>query len=139
MALRIKLIIATVIVAVVGTIVAGGLWYFNYSQSQIKQLAADLSEAQLANKQTRAALSSVQNQLQANQTQVLDLNRRMQETSVATNDLRRLFSEHNLTKLALEKPGLIETRINAASNNTINTINSTTNWLRTDADSSSNN
>lgn len=57
----------------------------------------------------------VKDQRRSDQLKITRLNKSFVKTQSEVNGLRKLLSKHNLSMLALEKPGLLERRINAAT------------------------
>ena len=90
----------------------GAKYYYDSTQAKIEQLVAEkqiLDQAVRTNeatigrlRQDAARQQELNNELQAN----------LREAEAGLDQIRATLSDHDLTRLALRKPGLIETRIN---------------------------
>ena len=103
--------------AVVGAAAFGGYLYVKNITAENKALAQQVGALQSSNVSLQATLDTA---LENEQRQA-DLNGQLQvrlsDAESRLTDLRRLLLEHDLTALALEKPGLIERRVNSATQN----------------------
>jgi hypothetical protein len=93
----------------------GGYWYYNDSQERIGQLRENNALLVDANKANVATLEAKQEEYEAMQAMMNQLDMQLE---AATQDRKRLVGllrKHNLSNLAAKKPGLIEKRINNAS------------------------
>ena len=94
-------------------------WYYESSQKEIKQLVANNATLE-ANVATLEGSIKTQNETivrlettrATDQTRMLELSSQSQEARNEVNRLRNIFSRHNLNRLSLAKPGLIERIIN---------------------------
>lgn len=98
--------------AVVGGSLYGAYAYYKDSQARISQLTANNATLKSANQSNLATIDSMQAtaQLQAALTKDLQVN--LQQAEQYQDKLIGQLRKHDLTKLSLKKPGLIETRIN---------------------------
>ncbi len=98
---------------------AGFYWYYQSSQAEIKQLVAN-NATLTANVATLEGSIKTQNETivrlettrATDQTRMLELSSESQVARDEVNRLRNTFSRHNLNRLSLAKPGLIERIIN---------------------------
>ena len=57
---------------------------------------------------------------------MFELKSYLQDAEAVTDNLRKILNDHDLTRLVLAKPGLIETRINNATQELFDSIESST-------------
>lgn len=99
----------------IGTVVAGLVGYIYYSESKIESLQKTnliLEQANQSNQESIKGLEqNIQNIISLNNT----LRKELDQSEEYRNNLTKTLSDHNLTRLSLEKPGLIEKRINSAT------------------------
>ena len=127
----------TTVYIIIGVLVSAltGVAYFYYTSSQntIRELTATnatltVENANLkeANASLQTTLETVRNSAKVQQQLAADLTARLSQSEVELNNLRTLLIDHDLTMLALQKPALIEKRINDATRNIFSTITSDT-------------
>lgn len=99
----------------IGAVVAGLFGYIYYSESKIESLQKTnviLEQANQSNQESiRGLEKNIQDIISLNETLRKDLD----QSEEYRNNLTKTLSDHNLTILSLEKPGLIEKRINSAT------------------------
>ena len=92
-----------------------GRWYYNDTQTRINQLRENAVRLELAAKTSQETIG----RLQADAAQFEQANNELRSQLVAaeaySDDLAGKLRRHNLTVLTLQKPGLIETRVNNAT------------------------
>ena len=92
-----------------------GRWYYNDTQTRMIQLRENAVRLELAAKTSQETIG----RLQADAAQFEEANTKLRaELSQAeeySDDLASKLRRHNLTVLTLQKPGLIETRVNNAT------------------------
>mgnify|MGYP001332301250 FL=1 len=95
--------------------VAGSAWYIDYQADQITTLKGNQivleTEIQKQNESIERYLEQQKNQ----QVQLDQLESEKRAAMEDVNRLRKTFAKHDLDKLALAKPGLIQNKINKAS------------------------
>jgi len=106
-------------IVAVGT---GAYLYYQKTQATIENLRTQREIAVAANERNIEVLKQVQEE----NTRFIELNNDLQSALDAAteqqNELRRILLDHDLTNLALEKPGLIEKRINDATKNVFDSL-----------------
>jgi Tfp pilus assembly protein PilO len=107
-----------------GSIAGGGWFYYTDTQARIAQLQANNAELKLANAQNLATIDSMENQAEINAELNEELQERLEESEESRNRLIEVFGKHDLTRLALKKPGLIETRVNNGTKKAFDAIES---------------
>lgn len=110
------LMIGTLLVSTVG-----GLWILRQN-SKIETLETKLAVSEASKLETEKALKSVQEQARIQAENLIKLDSELRDAEAYSAELRNLFQEHNLTKLAEEKPKLIEERINSGTRDIFNSI-----------------
>ena len=107
--------------------IAGSAWYIDYQSDQITTLKGNQivleTEIQKQNESIERYLEQQKNQ----QVQLDQLESEKRAAMEDVNRLRKTFAKHDLDKLALAKPGLIENRINKASARVMATLEKITN------------
>lgn len=123
MGLKLSIILAGLLVITV----AGSAWYIDYQADQITTLKGNQivleTEIQKQNESIERYLEQQKNQ----QVQLDQLESEKRAAMEDVNRLRKTFAKHDLDKLALAKPGLIENRINKASARVMATLEKITN------------
>lgn len=112
-----------------GVIVAGGLFLyneFNNLRTQRDALIAAEATLRATQKAQELTIEEILNNQQRLKVINKDLQIGLEKATKENNRLNKLFREHDLTKLATEKPGLIEKRINDATKNIFNELESIT-------------
>ena len=107
--------------------IAGSAWYIDYQADQITTLKGNQivleTEIQKQNESIERYLEQQKNQ----QVQLDQLESEKRAAMEDVNRLRKTFAKHDLDKLALAKPGLIQNRINKASARVMATLEKITN------------
>lgn len=104
----------------------GGAWYYKQSQARIATLQENNAKLEVAAESKQAAINTLQAQAAESAAQVLSLQGELQKAEQYSDELRSTLQKHNLTVLARKKPGLIEKRINDASNKLFDDITTDT-------------
>jgi len=107
--------------------IAGSAWYIDYQSDQITTLKGNQivleTEIQKQNESIERYLEQQKNQ----QVQLDQLESEKRAAMEDVNRLRKTFAKHDLDKLALAKPGLIQNKINKASARVMATLEEITN------------
>lgn len=104
----------------------GGYLYFTYTQNKIEALVAINAEQQKEIETANLMVQGLQDAVMFNEISYSKLQRRTRLAETRENELIRLYQEHDLTKLATEKPGLIEKRINEGTKEVFDNLESIT-------------
>jgi polyhydroxyalkanoate synthesis regulator phasin len=99
-----------------------GYWYYQDSQTRIETLRENNAQLEVAVETSNKTIDNMVEQSELNQERITKLSNSLRNAEQYNSELRRLFQEHNLTLLAEEKPGLIENRINEATNEVFDSI-----------------
>jgi ABC-type transporter Mla subunit MlaD len=113
-------------VLLVSAVLGSGL-YINYLHDQISQLKANAivleTEIQAQNKDIEKLVADAK----ATQNKVNELTKKNQESVREVNRLRQTFANHDMNDLALNKPTLIQNKVNKATLRVKNTLIELTN------------
>ena len=107
----IKIAIVLVVLATGGV----GYMYVQKLQSDLQTARDNVAKMEIAVATAEASIKT----LQEDQAKIAELNRKLssdlQKAEAYGDDLRKKLNRHNLTALALDKPGLLEGRMNDAT------------------------
>lgn len=116
------------LIAVGASAVAGGAYfYYSDTQKRIGRLIAENTETTIRLEQAQASAESEKKRNETLRKESKTLSDMLRETESRLDDLRVTLLEHDLENLAREKPGLIENRINKATKEVFEQIESLTN------------
>lgn len=107
----IKLGLAAAIVAAL----AGGWWYVDHLQSEVKTLQDNNAKLELGIQQQQVLIDQMQRDVTAIQRINQTLTQQSEKQKVEVDALRKRFDEHDLGRLAAAKPALIEAIVNRGS------------------------
>ena len=115
-----------IVVGLIGGVVYGAYAYYHDTQQRIKTLQENNAKLETVAKANELTINS----LQESQEKFATLNNELQtKLNLALNygdDLRKKLHKHDLTRLSIKKPGLIEKRINDGTNKLFDSIESIT-------------
>jgi len=100
----------------------GSIWYINYLQDQIATLKGNQLILETEIKQQNDDLQKLIATAKNTQIQINSLEKEKQESEREVNKLRDTFARHDLDNLALQKPGLIQTRVNKGTKRVKDTL-----------------
>ena len=122
--LRVYMLI--IVVGLIGGVVYGAYAYYNDTQQRIKTLQENNAKLETVAKTNELTINS----LQQTQEQFAELNKDLQiklnQAESYGDNLRKKLHKHNLTRLSIKKPGLIEKRINDGTKKLFDNIESVT-------------
>ena len=104
----------------------GGYWYYTSTQATILELNTNNALLSSANATQMVVINDLQEEKEADHEAYLELDGRLKASVTYQDKLHRILQKHNLTRLATAKPGLIERRINDATNELYKTLESDT-------------
>ena len=115
-----------IVVGLIGGVVYGAYAYYHDTQQRIKTLQENNAKLETVAKTNELTINS----LQQSQEKFAELNNELQikldEAESYGYNLRKKLHKHNLTRLSIKKPGLIEKRINDGTNKLFDSIESIT-------------
>ena len=107
-----KIYILVAVVGLVGGVVYGGYYYYKDTQSRIQTLTENNSKLEVAHQQQTQTI----NTLIADREKFEELNKELQVKLDKANQYKDVLIDklrkHDLAKLSLKKPGLVEKKIN---------------------------
>ena len=107
--------------------IAGSGWYINYLGDQISTLKGNQLVLETQIEEQNESIKQYLEQQKNQQVQLNQLEAEKQEAMKDVNRLRKTFANHDLDKLALAKPGLMQSKINEASARVMATLEELTN------------
>lgn len=114
-------------IAVISLLTAVGVFgynTYNSMKSQIETLIANNTTLKSVVDEQTTTLDAIEDNQKRQRILITDLQEKMDNAEQDAAELRQIFSEHNLTRLANEKPKLIEDRINDATNDVFRDLES---------------
>ena len=121
-----KIYILVVVVGLVGGVVYGGYYYYKDTQSRIQTLTENNAKIMAA----KAAQDNTINTLIADREKFDELNKELQLDLDKANDYKNTIIDklrkHDLAKLSMKKPGLVEKRINNGTKKLFRSLESLT-------------
>jgi len=104
-----------IILILVGSMGSGALWYYKDTQSTIATLRDNNSKLVIAAETNQDTIESLERDFQLAQENMLALQERAKEAEAYQDELSAKLRRHDLTVLTMQKPGLIEKRVNNAT------------------------
>ena len=103
------------ILLLLGSMGGGALWYYKDTQSTIATLRENNSKLLIAAETNQETINSMARDYALAQENMLALQERAKEAEEYQDELSAKLRRHDLTALTLQKPGLIEKRVNNAT------------------------
>ena len=97
---------------IIGGAIFGAKYYYDSTQATIQRLSAEKAILDSALEQQTASMNQLQAQMEKQNELNTALQTSLQEANAGLNEMRSKFARHDLTRLAIARPGLIQTRIN---------------------------
>ena len=95
----------------------GGAWYYyTDTQERLATLRDSNSKLMMVAETNQNTINNLQADYKLAQENMAKLEERAREAEVYQDELAAKLRRHDLTRLTLQKPGLIETRVNNATN-----------------------
>jgi len=94
---------------------AVGYFYYNDTQERLAQLRENAARLEIAAQTSKETIGRMQADAAQYEEANLKLRDELSEAEAYSDDLAGKLRRHNLTVLTLQKPGLIETRVNNAT------------------------
>ena len=102
-----------IIIAVVGSMVATvGLLYYRDTQKRISTLQQNNAKLEVAVESKEAALNEMTANFEKQSRLNKELSGKLEDAEKDQDDLRSKLQKHDLTRLSIGKPGMMEKRIN---------------------------
>ena len=122
--LRVYMLI--IVVGLIGGVVYGAYAYYHDTQQRIATLQQNNAKLETVAKTNELTINSLQESQEKFATLNKDLQVKLNQAEEYGDDLRKKLHKHNLTRLSIKKPGLIEKRINDGTQKLFNNIESIT-------------
>jgi hypothetical protein len=94
---------------------AGGYFYYTDTQAQIARLTENNAKLKIVAEDNQKAVDRLQEDIKIAQELSAKLTQELQEAEQYKNNLIGKLRRHDLTRLAMQKPGMIEKRVNNAT------------------------
>ena len=112
----IKIYLFLIIMGVIGAVGYGGYLYYKDTQQRIATLTENNAKLETAIQISEESIATLQNDIEKNAELNRELQSQLQVAEQYGDQLRNTLRKHNLTHLANKKPGLIEKRMQNATN-----------------------
>jgi len=122
--LRVYMLI--IVVGLIGGVVYGAYAYYHDTQQRIATLQQNNAKLETVAKTNQLTINSLQESQEKFATLNKDLQVKLNQAEEYGDDLRKKLHKHNLTRLSIKKPGLIEKRINNGTKKLFDNIESIT-------------
>ena len=124
--MMLKIYMLIFVLAIIGGVGYGAYAYYQDTQQRIATLQQNNAKLETVAKQNETTINS----LQESQEKFANLNKELQgklnEAERYGDELRKKLHKHDLTRLSIKKPGLIEKRINDGTKKLFDNIESLT-------------
>lgn len=117
-----KLYAMLFIIGILGSTIYGAYWYYTDTQNRLATLRENNAKLLVTNQMNEETIAQQKLQAEQNEKRLGELQASLQEAERYGDELRATLNRHNLTELALRKPGLIQNRINNASDKLLEEI-----------------
>ena len=107
--------LAAIMAVIMITMATAFSWYYKDTQERIGILRENAAKLEVAVRANEEALATTKADAARNAALTLELQGKLQVSEKYGDELRSTLQKHNLTMLALKKPGLIEQRMNDAT------------------------
>ena len=111
----IKLYGIIILVAILGGVGYGAKYYYDTTQNTIAQLRENNAQLEVANETNQATIAQMTEDAVRLNALTDQLNTDLRKSEQYGDELRETLNKHNLTHLANKKPGLIEKRMQNAT------------------------
>jgi soluble P-type ATPase len=104
-----------ILIVLVGSMGSGAWFYYKDTQSTIATLRDNNSKLMIAAETNQETINSMARDFALAQENMIALQERAKEAEAYQDELSAKLRRHDLTALTLQKPGLIEKRVNNAT------------------------
>ena len=112
----IKVYLFLIIMGVLGAVGFGGYMYYKDTQQRIAILTENNAKLEIAIQISEESITTLQNDIAKNAELNRELQKELQIAEGYGDELRATLQKHNLTHLANKKPGLIQRKMQNATN-----------------------
>ena len=121
-----RIYILIVVIGLVGGVVYGGWYYYKDTQARIQVLTENSAKLEIAATTQKNTIDT----LMADAKKYAELNSELQKNLEKANDYKNILigklRKHNLAKLSMQKPGLVEKKINNGTKKLLESFESIT-------------
>ena len=114
------------VLVIIGGVGYGAYAYYQDTQQRIATLQQNNAKLETVAKQNETTINSLQESQEKFATLNLELQGKLDEAEKYGDELRKKLHKHDLTRLSIKKPGLIEKRINDGTQKLFDNIESLT-------------
>ena len=107
-----KIYILIVVLGLVGGVVYGGFYYYKDTQARIAVLTENSAKLEQATNTQKQTIDTLVEDAEKYRELNKDLNIKLEAANEYKNKLIGKLRKHDLAKLSLQKPGLVEKKIN---------------------------
>tara|TARA_Y100000033_G_scaffold50835_1_gene62484 strand:- start:576 stop:983 length:408 start_codon:yes stop_codon:yes gene_type:complete len=111
-----KIYILIIVVGLVGGVVYGGYYYYKDTQSRIQTLTENSARLEAVTKEQDNTINVLVKDQQKFEELNIELQSKLDKANEYKDVLIGKLRKHDLAKLSMQKPGLIEKRINNGTN-----------------------
>jgi len=111
----IKIYALVIILGILGGAAYAAKYYYDTTQATIAQLRENNAKLEVANQENQATIIKMEKNNVRLNALTDQLNKDLRKSEVYGDELRETLNKHNLTHLANKKPGLIEKRMQNAT------------------------
>ena len=111
-----KIYILIIVVGLVGGVVYGGYYYYKDTQSRIQTLTENSARLEVVTKEQDNTINVLVKDQQKFEELNIELQSKLDKANEYKDVLIGKLRKHDLAKLSMQKPGLIEKRINNGTN-----------------------
>ena len=108
----IKIYILVVVLGLVGGVVYGGFYYYKDTQARIAILTENSAKLEQATNTQKQTIDTLVEDAEKYRELNKDLNIKLEAANEYKNKLIGKLRKHDLAKLSMQKPGLVEKKIN---------------------------
>ena len=121
-----KIYMLIIVIGLLGGVVYGAYAYYQDTQQRIATLQQNNAKLETVAKTNELTINSLQESQEKFATLNKDLQMKLDKAEEYGDDLRKKLHKHDLTRLSIKKPGLIEKRINNGTKKLFERIESLT-------------
>ena len=121
-----KIYMLIFVLAIIGGVGYGAYAYYQDTQQRIATLQQNNAKLETVAKTNETTINSLQESQEKFANLNLELQGKLDEAERYGDELRKKLHKHNLTRLSIKKPGLIEKRINDGTQKLFDNIESLT-------------
>ena len=122
-----------ILMSIIMAMSVSGFLYYQFSivpmKNKLEEQAQVIIAQDLRDKEQKAAIESIQNNLAVTTESLRGLQIQNQQYEAEMSEYLDIFRRHNIAKLASAKPGLMETRVNNATKEVFDAIEADSNRI----------